>query len=104
MAATRLRLDPWPAEYGSSFEIDEFEPESAGKVETDVEGIGWSAVEPRPRARPAPIHFVDGVRRVEARIILDDESGRVIRGLFGSAGVGTVRVGQSLAAFRGDPG
>src|SRR4029077_16723983 len=48
---------------------------------------------------PAPIHFVDGVRRVEARIILDDESGRIIRGLFGSAGVGTVRVEQSLAAF-----
>lgn len=99
MAQTRLRLDPWPAEYESSFQIDEFEQDSAGKVETEVEGVGWSAVEPQTHARPAPIHFVDGVRRVESRIILDDESGRIIRGLFGSAGVGAVRVEQGLAAF-----
>ncbi|SRR6266404_1100579 len=96
---TGIRLDPWPAEYESSFQIDEFDQDSAGKVETEVEGIGWSAIEPKVRERPEPIHFVDGVRRVEARIILDDESGRIIRGLFGSAGVGTVRVEQSLAAF-----
>jgi hypothetical protein len=99
MTSSRLRLDPWPAEYESSFQIDEFEPESEGKVETDVEGIGWRALEPQPRARPEPIHFVDGVRRVEARIILDDESGRIIRGLFGSIGVGTVRV-ERLATFQ----
>ena len=77
MQRTGIRLDPWPAEYESSFQIDEFDPESAGKVETEVEGIGWQAVEPQPRARPEPIHFVDGVRRVEARIILDDESGEL---------------------------
>jgi uncharacterized protein len=100
MRHTRLRLDPWPAEYESSFQVDEFEPESEGKVETDVEGIGWRLVEPQRRVRPEPLHFVDGVRRVEARIILDDESGRVIRGLFGSVGVGTVRIEESLATFQ----
>ena len=46
MAETRLRLDPWSAEYESSFQIDEFEPESEGQVETEVEAIGWRAVEP----------------------------------------------------------
>jgi len=81
MATIRLRLDPWPAEYESSFQIDEFDQDSADKVETEVEGIGWSAVEPQPHARPAPIHFVDGIRRVEARIIHDDESSPIIREL-----------------------
>ena len=100
MTVARLRLDPWPAEYESSFQIDEFEQDSESTVETDVEGIGWRAVEPTRCVRPEPIHFVDGVRRVEARIILDDESGRIIRGLFGSIGVGTVRVEQSVAAFQ----
>jgi hypothetical protein len=100
MTSSRLRLDPWPAEYQSSFQIDEFEPDSAGKVETDVEGVGWGAVEPQRRARPEPLHFVDGVRRVEARIIVDDESGRIIRGLFGSVGVGSVRVERNAATFR----
>ena len=66
--------------------IQEMKSDSAGKVEIEVEGIGWNAVEPQTHERPVPIHFVDGVRRVEARIILDDESGRIIRGLFGSAG------------------
>jgi hypothetical protein len=47
MATIQLRLDPWPAEYESSFQIDEFDQDSAGKVETEVEGIGWSAVEPK---------------------------------------------------------
>jgi hypothetical protein len=32
-------------------------------------------------ARPEPIHFVDGVRCVEARIILDDESSPIIKEL-----------------------
>ena len=100
MTEIRLRLDPWPAEYESSFQIGEFEPEPDAKVETDVEGVGWRVVEPEPRTRPEPIHFVDGVRRVEARIILDDESGRIIRGLFGSAAVGAVRVEQTRAAFQ----
>ena len=52
------------------------------------------------RERPALIHFVDGVRRVEARIIVDDNSGRIIRGLFGSAAVGAVRVEQNQATSK----
>ena len=99
MQRTSIRLDPWPAEYESSFQIDEFEQDSGGKVETAVEGVGWRVIKPEPRERPEPIHFVDGVRRVEARIILDDESGRIIRGLFGSVGVGAIRVEESSATF-----
>ena len=99
MTAIALRIDPWPAEYESSFLVDEFEQESAGTVETDVEGIGWQAVEPELGERPDLIHFVDGVRRVEARIIVDDGSGRIIRGLYGSVGVGSVRVERGAASF-----
>ena len=78
MATIRLRLDPWPAEYERSFQIDEFEQDSEGKVDGNVEGAGWLAVEPQPQARPESIHFVGGVRRVEARIILDDEPSLII--------------------------
>ena len=95
-----IRIDPWPAEYESAFQIEEHEPDSEGKVYTEVENIEWSAVEPKPGPRPEPLHFVDGVRRVETRIILDDETGRIIRGLFGSFAVGCVRVEQNTAAFQ----
>ena len=99
MKKTRLLLDPWPAEYESPFQIDELDEEGDPNVDTTVEGGVWQAVEPLEQVRPAPIHFVDGVRRVEARIIVDDNSGRIVRGLFGSAAVGAVRVAHHEAQF-----
>ena len=99
MKQTRLLLDPWPAEYESPFQIDELDEEGEPNINTTVEGISWQPVKPRDRVRPEPIHFVDGVRRVEARIIVDDDSGRIIRGLFGSAAVGAVRVDHNQATF-----
>jgi hypothetical protein len=98
MAQIRLTLDPWPAEYESSFEIDDFDEDDA-KVDTDVEGVAWQAIEPPKQERPGVLYFIDGVRRVEARVILDDGSGRIIRGLFGSAAVGAVRVESKMASF-----
>jgi hypothetical protein len=100
MAQIRLRLDPWPAEYESSFQIEEFEQEAGAKIDTTVEGIGWEPVEAREFVRPAQIFFVDGVRRIEARVIVDDDSGQIIRGLFGSIAFGAVRVEQSVATFQ----
>jgi hypothetical protein len=99
MTSIRLRLDPWPAEYESPFQIDEFQEEADVNVDTAVEGVPWQAVQPGERERPDLIYFVDGVRRVEARIIVDDNSGRIIRGLFGSVAVGAVRVEQTQAGF-----
>jgi hypothetical protein len=98
MAQLQIRLDPWPAEYESSFQIDEFEEEIA-QVDADVEGVAWQAIEPSRQVRPETLYFVDGVRRVEARIMVDDSSGRIIRGLFGSAAVGAVRVQNNVASF-----
>jgi hypothetical protein len=89
---------PWPAEYESAFEIDGFAEEDA-KVDTDVEGVAWQAIEPPKQERPGVLYFIDGVRRVEARVILDDGSGRIIRGLFGSAAVGAVLVESKMASF-----
>ena len=99
MANTRLRLDPWPADYDSPIQMDGFDDEADARVDTAVEGIGWKVVECPRRERPEPIHFVDGVRRVEARVILDDGSTRLIRGLFGSVAAGAVRVQRNRAEF-----
>ena len=102
MVKARLRLDPWPADYESPFQIDDFDDAADEKVDNTVEGIPWQAVPPpKPRPRLEPLHFVDGVRRVEARVIVDDGSGQIIRGLFGSAAVGAVRVEQEQANFEG---
>ncbi|MGH9821915.1 MAG: hypothetical protein ACREDR_01450 [Blastocatellia bacterium] len=100
MANTRILLDPWPAEYESPIQIEDAEEDgAAAAVDTSVEDAAWKAVGPSLKERPETIYFVDGVRRVEARIILDDGSGRLIRGLFGSVGVGAVKVQNNKAEF-----
>jgi hypothetical protein len=95
----RLRLDPWPAEYASALQIGEFQDEPADEIDYSVEGREWMAVEPASVRRPEPLHFVDGVLRVDARVILDDQSDRIIYGLFGSVAAGAVRVEKCRAQF-----
>jgi hypothetical protein len=84
-----LRLDPWGAEYEGSIQIvDEDEPVP---VDIRVEQPGWAAVRPSPAPPPGRIAFVDGVRRVEHRLLIGDED-RTVFGLLGSFGVGAVLV------------
>jgi hypothetical protein len=83
-----LRADPWSADYGMGYEAVADEtplPASDPFVETTE----WSqAVSPPPGAT-VPVWFVDGVRRVELRVVADEQGLRV-PGLFGSFAVGSV--------------
>ena len=99
MSKIRLRLDPWPAEYESAMQIAELEDQPPAEVDCTVEDPVWRAIDQASGARPEPLHFVDGVRRVEARVIADDDSGRITYGLFGSVAVGAVRIEHNRASF-----
>ncbi len=84
-----LRLDPWDVEYGSELPLT---GTAAAREDVDL-GVErppaeWSAVQPRAGDRlPRRLCFVDGVRRVEARVVAR-RLGRVTHGAFGSYGVG----------------
>jgi hypothetical protein len=82
-----LRADPWAPDYGMGFEAAGEEP--AGAVDTAVETGEWSKPVAAPAPHGCPVWFVDGVRRVELRILADD-AGRRAAGLFGSYAVGSV--------------
>jgi hypothetical protein len=84
-----LRADPWAPEYGMGFEARADEP--FPQADTTVESRDWSKPIPTGAA-PAggPVCFVDGVRRVELRLLADDGAARA-PGLFGSFAVGSVR-------------
>jgi hypothetical protein len=84
-----LRLDPWGAEYEGSIQIGNEEEPVA--VDIRVEQAGWGAIRPSPAPPPRPIAFVDGVRRVEHRLLVADED-RTVFGLLGSFGAGAVLV------------
>ena len=86
-----LRADPWRPDFGAEVEAALEEPRD-GSVVVDpaVETADWSRpVQPAPPA-PGPVTFVDGVRRVDIRV-LAEEAGRRAWGLLGSYAVGSVR-------------
>lgn len=82
-----LRIDPWAASYESALQIDEEEQQPKVDVRTDVEPGEWSPRLPEPLPAPESIAFIDGVQRIEMRVI-GDEDGRLVYGAFASIGVG----------------
>jgi hypothetical protein len=88
-AGVVIRLDPWEPEYEASVQV-RWDEDTPADVDTSVESDAWSALQ--PAAAPAPrLLFVDGVRRIEHRILV--ESGeRTLFGLLGSFAAGATRV------------
>ena len=83
----RLRVDPWQPDYGASAEIEVDLAPPVG-LELDVEvGGGWGPIPAPERAELPCCAFIDGVRRIEARLFAED--GDVVApGLAGSWAVG----------------
>ena len=84
----RLHVESWAPEYGSPFESDPGLADET-KVDEAVETSGpW---EPRDGGDDGVdvVAFVDGVRRIDARLTIDDPAGPV-PGICGSFAVGAV--------------
>jgi len=86
-----LRADPWSPDYGGDVEATLAASEGTDiQVDPTIETADWSTAL-RPSGGPdGPLLFVDGVRRVELRVLADD-AGRRAWGLAGSYAVGAVR-------------
>jgi uncharacterized protein len=86
-----LRADPWSPDYGGDVEATLAAGEGTDiQVDPTVETADWTrAIEPTP-GPGGPLLFVDGVRRVELRVLAED-GGRRAWGLAGSYAVGAVR-------------
>ena len=70
-------VDGWDPTYGTSLELEEDLGESSADVEAGVEvpPERWRPISPTPGLTPpGAILFVDGVRRIEARVWIDDVS------------------------------
>ena len=100
-----LRIDPWAVEQGAEVQVDPDAEDDAADVRLDVERAtsDWAPVLPREVALPRSICFVDGVRRIDLRIMrVHTEAGAptVFYGAFGSQAVGAVEVRPSGLASR----
>lgn len=96
-----VRIDPWAVEYGAETPT-EFQPDvedtSTVDVAVEVEGTAWAPIGPAVGAGTQAVSFVDGVRRMEARLVVTRPGG-VIHGALGSFGVGVVECRDGRAEF-----
>jgi hypothetical protein len=95
-ADPRIRLDPWAAEYEGSIQIGDEEP---ARVDIGVESAAWAPIRPGAGPPSAPIAFVDGVRRVEHRLLVEGGETTVF-GVLGSYGVGATVVDGTARVAR----
>lgn len=88
--AMRFSIDSWDAGYGSSMESGGLR-QSDAPIDLDVEvaAADWAAIDPDSRgAVPDAVLFVDGVRRIDARVWLADQGdAAVVSGTAAAAGI-----------------
>lgn len=84
----RLFVEGWAPEYGASVEPDEDLRAAQGSVDIEVEDRPWEPIAGIDDGIPK-VAFVDGVRRIDARLVLDEPSGPV-PGICGTYAVGAV--------------
>jgi hypothetical protein len=83
-----LRADPWSPDHGMGFEAPA--EESPARAEPSIETENWAApIAPRTMTEPS-IWFVDGVRRVELRVLTAGVAPPQF-GLLGTFAAGSVR-------------
>lgn len=86
----KLRLDPWGIDYDTAFHAEN-EEETRANVETKLEYQSWQAINPElEHLLYGSILFIDGSRRTEARVLLEDDLKQVAFGAIGTYGIGAV--------------
>jgi uncharacterized protein len=96
----RVQLDPWQVDYGTELPLEIAEqPVSDETVALDIEVAPeeWDPMQPSALVVPSQLIFVDGVRRIEARLIIRRKQ-RLFHGAFGSHAVGAARVADRTAS------
>jgi hypothetical protein len=73
----RFTVDGWDPSYGASLDPEEYLADSTAtvQVELEVPASRWHAIDVRGgRPQPGAMLFVDGVRRIEAQVWIDDDT------------------------------
>jgi hypothetical protein len=85
----RFTVQPWSPDYGTPGSLEELD-EASSDTDVEIASDRWSPL--RPTAEPAPeVLFVDGVRRIDANLWIEDEGGMPMLALAASYAAGAVR-------------
>lgn len=85
----RIFVEGWSADYGAPLDTDETLAPAEGSVDEEVETADWRPIDGSDDGIDR-VTFVDGVRRIEAHLIVDDPVAGPVPGLAGTFGVGAV--------------
>jgi hypothetical protein len=96
----RVRLDPWEPDYEGAIQLGA-DDETPADVDLQIELGAWVAVSPRDVTPPHEVFFIDGVRRIEHRILIEAED-RTLFGLLGSFAVGATRITAQAHVVAGE--
>lgn len=97
----RVRIDPWEVEYGSELPPAAATEEESADIDAGIELPidGWAPIVPATGCpRPSRLLFVDGIRRLETRLLVN-RGDRRCHGALGSYGVGAVCVAGGRASW-----
>ncbi len=97
----RVRIDPWEVDYGDQTPLAPADDQPDEQVDHEVEvgDANWRPITPTGDSTPHQrVVFIDGVRRLEARVHAR-QGEQLIYGGFGSFAVGAVEVENSSASF-----
>src|SRR5262245_15631854 len=95
-----VRLDPWQIDQGPELpgDLAREQDEESVALDVDVPPSDWSPVRPRAERAPGALLFLDGVRRLEARLVVRRGEARH-HGAFGSHATGCVRATERGAVI-----
>ncbi len=87
----RFAVEAWATEYGSPMEVEQLEL-SEDKIDCEVERTvdSWEPITPQDKGAPDRVLFTDGVRRIDARVWVDDEAGQSRPGVCATYAAGAV--------------
>lgn len=91
----RIFVESWSPEYGAPLDAAMLAP-AEGSVDDTVETTAWA---PRDGADDGIeyVAFIDGVRRIDARLTIEDPTDGPVPGLCGTFAVGAVRWSRAAA-------
>lgn len=92
----KFSIDPWAPEYGAPTTSNDALVPNPQQVDVTVEtpAEDWRPIPAAaldPAAGPLEVLFVDGIRRIDARVWVTDDTGATRMGLCASFAAGTVR-------------
>lgn len=87
----KIAVEPWSAEYGAPVDAALVPTDADVDVSVEMRPEDWRPLEPDPATpTPACIDFIDGVRRIDARVWITLDDGSTRMGLCASFAAGRV--------------